>query len=145
MSNSHLWRHGDHDDNGVPMSNCPPTDQVDHQWCQGISVQHWRWWWIGCKMSILMWMVAMNRHLIMLITMMMTRIILMMMTRHKEPVYSVAFSPCGKFLASGSFDKWDLGISSCSIDLSLLGVFTSGALKAVNWFTRTGALEAFLR
>jgi len=27
------------------------------------------------------------------------------LTRHKEPVYSVAFSPDSKLLASGSFDK----------------------------------------
>ena len=26
--------------------------------------------------------------------------------RHHDPVYSVAFSPDGKLIASGSFDKW---------------------------------------
>ena len=28
------------------------------------------------------------------------------LARHKEPVYSVAFSPDGEFVASGSFDRW---------------------------------------
>ena len=26
--------------------------------------------------------------------------------KHQDPVYSIAFSPDGKLIASGSFDKW---------------------------------------
>lgn len=39
----------------------------------------------------------------------------MTLSKHSEPVYSVAFSPDGRLLATGSFDKaiyiWDLAVN----------------------------------
>ena len=40
----------------------------------------------------------------------------MTLSKHSEPVYSVAFSPDGRLLATGSFDKaiyiWDIAVSA---------------------------------
>lgn len=42
------------------------------------------------------------------------------LTKHTEPVYSVAFSPDGKYLASGSFDKC---VHIWSTQVFLIGLF----------------------
>lgn len=43
------------------------------------------------------------------------------LVKHSEPVYSVAFSPDGRLLATGSFDKaiyiWDIAVRDRGNDL----------------------------
>jgi transducin (beta)-like 1 len=42
------------------------------------------------------------------------------LVKHSEPVYSVAFSPDGRLLATGSFDKaihiWDIAVNGFLIE-----------------------------
>jgi transducin (beta)-like 1 len=42
------------------------------------------------------------------------------LVKHSEPVYSVAFSPDGRLLATGSFDKaihiWDIAVNGLLIE-----------------------------
>ena len=54
------------------------------------------------------------------------------LTKHTQPVYSVAFSPNGEFLASGSFDK-NLHIWSVK-DSSLVRTYKgAGGIFEVCW------------
>jgi transducin (beta)-like 1 len=43
------------------------------------------------------------------------------LVKHSEPVYSVAFSPDGRLLATGSFDKaiyiWDIAVKKFPIEI----------------------------
>lgn len=81
------------------------------------------------------------------------------LTKHTEPVYSVAFSPDGKFLASGSFDKcvhiWSTQVRkefakrmskmqpAVSEDTNTL--YCNYLFRAGSWCILTKELAAFLK
>jgi len=50
------------------------------------------------------------------------------LTKHSEPVYSVGFSPDGKYLASGSFDKC---VHIWSVQVRLPSTSTTVAMVSV--------------
>jgi WD40 repeat protein len=79
------------------------------------------------------------------------------LTRHKEPVYSVAFSPDGKFLASGQYKiivfTQRLILSFCNVNHNVYNSFqvpltsasTSGARRPAGSCTATRVRAASLR
>ncbi|KAF5397475.1 hypothetical protein PHET_09476 [Paragonimus heterotremus] len=75
------------------------------------------------------------------------------LSKHSEPVYSVAFSPDGRLLATGSFDQWVhiWNVATGSLINSYLG---TGGIFEVCWNSRgdkvgasasDGSTDAFAR
>lgn len=71
------------------------------------------------------------------------------LTKHTEPVYSVAFSPDGKFLASGSFDKcvhiWSTQVCRIYFYITLkCQIFETNVPKIMKFYVSERSISAFL-